>query len=201
MCHYSGDAPEIDALVEELKLRGIPVWVYRDGGFRIGDNTQEVAREVIADGTQTFGLMLYATPTAMTREFIRRIELHEAVRRKERDPDYLLMAVVSNMGFDDLARLSVEAIGEDLSIYHAHSIAAIDAEGIRPQPLRPQFQKLANKVLDYQLHTLCHRGGTDGVVGINLCTRDHLPPDSDDCLDIDATWLLNDVTTAQGRWE
>jgi hypothetical protein len=34
--HSSGDAPEIQVLAEELRLRGVAPWVDKEGGFQVG---------------------------------------------------------------------------------------------------------------------------------------------------------------------
>ena len=198
MCHYTNEDAEVTALAEEMHLRGVPLWLDHEGGFGAGDNTHTEARRVISDPAETFGLLMYATPEAFNRDFIQRIELDEAIRRKDRDDTYLLMAVPRRMGFMDMSRLSLSKLGEDLTKFHSHPIRDTDAEGVQPLPLRPQFAEIANMVLDNRLIAFDNKRNQDDVVGINYCTRDHLVPSDDDVLDIDATSLLKKDQSSNG---
>ena len=190
LCHFTQEDPEVSALAEEMHLRGIPLWLDHEGGFLAGDNVQTEARRVIASPEETFGLLLYATPETFERVFIQRIELREALRRKDADADYLLIAVPRRMSFADMSRLSRERLGEDLTLFHAQAIHDRDGEGIRALPLRPQFAEVANMILRQRLTRFIQTSGAEALLGINFCTRDHLPASADDLLDLDATRLF-----------
>ena len=199
LCHFTQEDGEVTALAEELHLRGVPLWLDHEDGFHFGDNVQAEARRVIADPDETFGLLLYATPEALTRDFINRVELHEAVRRKETDNAFLLLAVPRRMSFDRLAQFTLEEIGENLTLFKSQGIRDKDAEGIQVLPLRPQLAEIANGVLRHRLRALRQTTGSGDVIGLNFCTRDHLPPSPDDILDIDATRLFGpDPRQAEG---
>lgn len=199
-CHFTREDDEVTALAEELHLRGIPLWVDHEGGFMAGDNVQAEARRVISDANETFGLLLYATPETLERDFINRVELHEAIKRKERDADFLLMAVPRRMSFDKLAQLSLEKLGEDLTLFKSHGVRDKDPEGIKSLPLRPQFAVISNEILRYRLDAWQRSFGAEGILGINLCTRDHLPASPDDVLDVDATRLFQADAPASEAW-
>lgn len=188
------------ALAEELHLRGVPLWLDHEGGFGLGDKMQTEARRVIGDLDETFGLLLYATPEALTRDFINRIELHEAIRRKEKDDRFLLLAVPRRMSFERLAQLTLENLGEDLTLFKSLGIQDKDAEGIHSLPLRPQFAQIANEVLRHSLKAQRQSNVQDDLIGLNFCTRDHLPPSPDDALDIDATRLFSPAAPPAEAW-
>lgn len=191
LCYHSKDRGEVDALAQAMRMHGIAVWLDHERGFAAGDNVQSEARRVIADADETFGFLIYVTPETLTREFILRIELDEALRRKGRDPDYVLMAVPRQLTFAQLSRLSISAIGDDLTAFHSKGIAFPEHDGDRPpELLHPQFGEIADMVLRKRLMLLRQRRGAAACVGINLCTRDYLPPSSDDLVDINGTLLF-----------
>jgi SMODS-associated and fused to various effectors sensor domain len=200
ICYHSAYRAEVDVLAQELRLRGIPVWLDHDEGFALGDNCAAEARRVISDPNETFGLLLYASPEALGRDFIKRIELDEALRRKERDSEYLLVAVPRGMNFATFSDLCRRHLGEDISKYHTHSLIEKDAEGIHTMPLRPQLVDVARMVLVNRVASIATVAGADETIGINLCTRDHLMASPDDSLDIDATGLFSGTASPDGAW-
>lgn len=200
LCHFTHQDAEVTALAEELHLRGVPLWLDHEGSFGFGDNVQAETRRVIGDPDETFGLLLYATPEALTRDFINRIELHEAIRRKEKDGQFLLLAVPRRMSFDRLAQITLEKLGENLTLFKSQGIRDKDAEGIQSLPLRPQFAEIANEVLQHCLKARRQAAEQDDIIGLNFCTRDHLPPSPDDALDIDATRLFGPAAPTAEAW-
>ena len=184
LCHSSGFAHEIGALAQELRLRGIPPWVDRDGGFGFGGNCQTEARRVISDPGETFGLLLYATPGVFDRPFISNIELPSAIARKDGDDSYMLTAVTRKLSRGDFSSESQKHLGIDLNKYHGASIATQDDEKINDLPLRPQLRKVALGILQQRLPAILKSDAL--LVGINFCTRDILPSAFDDVLHIDA---------------
>lgn len=200
LCHFTRQDAEVTALAEELHLRGVPLWLDHEGGFVFGDNVQAEARRVIGDSDETFGLLLYATPEALTRDFINRIELHEAILRKKKDDRFLLLAVPHRMSFERLAQLTLEKLGENLTLFKSQGIRDKDTEGIQFLPLRPQFAEIANEVLRHCLKARRQADDQDEVIGLNFCTRDRLPPSPDDALDIDATRLFGAAAPPAEAW-
>lgn len=190
LCHYSGFASEIAVLAQELRLRGVPPWVDRDGGFGFGDNSQTEARRVISSAQETFGLLFYATPDVFSRPFIREIELATAITRKDEQPDYLFVIVTRKLGRGDLEKEARRFVSVDLNKFHGASIHDKDSEGINALPLRPQLQSIARGVLEKRLPFLLEQDAP--LVGINFCTRDYLAVAPDDVLDIDARAVVEE---------
>lgn len=190
MCHYSGFASEIAVLAQELRLRGVPPWVDRGGGFGFGDNAQTEARRVISSAQETFGLLFYATPDVFSRSFIREVELPSAITRKDVESDYLFMTVTRKMGRAELEKESRRHMNVDLNKYHGASVQDKDGEKINDLPLRPQLQNIARGVLEKRLPFLLEQDAP--LVGINFCTRDYLAVAPDDVLDIDARAVVEE---------
>lgn len=187
LCYPSSSRSEINALADELRLRGVRVWLDHERGFTIGDNCATEARRVILDPSETWGLLFYATPEALSRDFIRRIELESALRRKEADSNFVLTVLTRGLSFGDLSKLSLAHLGEDLSVYHSGSIQETDAEDLNERPLRPQLAKVAHDVLTSRLKLWSASQNSNDYLGLNFCTRDALAPSPDDWLDINAT--------------
>lgn len=186
ICYHSDFRTEVDALAQQLRLRGIAVWLDHDGGFAAGDNIHTVARRVIGSKDESFGLLFYASPEALSRDFIRKIELHEAILRKEHDSEYVLTAILHGLTFTEFSEQSQRKLGEDLSLFHSYQAKlAGDGQGI--DGLRALFAEVANSILRQRLKQFPGDHGSDVLLGINFCTREHLPPSPDDFLDIDAS--------------
>ncbi len=120
ICHYSGDAAEVYALAQELRLRGVIPWVDKQGGFLIGDSSPDEARRAIQE--DCFGLLLYATPEVFERPFIRDVEVPAGIQAVERSKDFVLFAVPRRLSFSDLSKQSLNYFGMDLSKYHTQGI-------------------------------------------------------------------------------
>lgn len=95
LCHAHEDAPEIRLLAEELRLRSVAPWVDKEGGCKVGDESAGEAERAIDE--DCFGLLFYATPEAFKSDFIRQVEIRRALRRKERDPSFVVFAVPRQM--------------------------------------------------------------------------------------------------------
>ena len=188
ICYYSGNRPEVNALVEELRIRGIEPWIDYDKGFRAGDATPSEARRALRE--DCFGLLFYATPEAFERDFIRKIELDQAIRLKEENKDFFLLAVPRRMSFSELAQLSLKTLGMDLSLFHSHPILDTDAEGINPRPLRPQFVEVANMILAKVLGRASQTKNATDFLSIHFNTREREPATAEDTLNIDWTPFL-----------
>ena len=184
LCHYSGDAEEINLLAEELKLRGIIPWVDKQGGYYLGDSAPEAARRAIRD--DCFGLLFYATPKAFERPFILNVEIPEAILVSEQNPEFILIAVPRGMDFNKLSEKSIKTFGVDLGTYHTQKIVPED-DG-EQRSLINQLQNLANLILQKQLKAQS-RIRTDGIFNLQFSTRELLPWNEDDILRINATSL------------
>jgi len=198
LCHSSGDAPEIQMLAEELRLRGVAPWVDKDGGFQVGDqNAGEAERAIDED---CFGLLLYATPEAFSSDFIRQVEVRRAVRRKQEDPSFVLFAVPRRMSFGKLSERSIEVFGFDLAAYSSQAIYKADGEVGRA--LRERLGAIADEVLDKVLRRACEKSGTDALQ-MQFSTRERLADEPGDVLCVDVGRLLessSDQTSRQEAW-
>jgi hypothetical protein len=199
LCHSSGDAPEIQMLAEELRLRGVAPWVDKEGGFQVGDqNAGEAERAIDED---CFGLLLYATPEAFSSDFVRQVEVRRAVRRIEEDPSFVLFAVPRRMSFGELSERSIETFGIDLASYSSRRIDDEDREVGRL--LRERISVVADEVLDKVLQRSCERGVTS-VLQMQFSTRERLADEPADVLRVDAEGLLkgiSDQASRQEAWE
>ena len=194
LCHHSRYAEEISALAQELRLRGVPPWVDREGGFGVGDNSKTEARRVISSDEETFGLLFYATPGVFERPFVTEVELLAAVARKDKESGYILMAVTRGLSRSDLEKQSRLRLGVDFNNYHGASIRDKQDDDINTAPLLPQLQTIARAVLEKWLPQ--QLSGDAPLVGISFCTRDHLSLLDDDVLDIDACAVVTENSEA-----
>ena len=97
LAHSSSDMKEVHLLADELRLRGIVPWVDKQDGFSVGDHAEDEARRNISECC--WGFLLYATINAFESDFVRRVEIDEANRRKRQDGAFLLMAVPRGISF------------------------------------------------------------------------------------------------------
>lgn|GEM_PF-4974102 len=199
VCYANGSRADVDELAAEIRLRGVPVWIDHDCGFNLGDNCQTEARRVIADPSETFGLTFYATPDLFKSDFIKRIELHEAIGRKDRDPYFRLSAILCGMDFKGLSDSSMEHFGYDLSAFHSSHLPRPRRKG--EVPSRKDLGSIAVAVLRDRLSILRMNPPPNGLFGVNFCTRDSLPPSEDDHLWIDATRILGDDGNCPENWD
>jgi hypothetical protein len=182
LCHYNGDAGEINLLAEELMLRGIVPWIDKCGGYYLGDSSPEAARRAIRD--DCFGLLFYATPQAFERPFITNVELPEAICAMEQNPCFIIAAVPRGMNFNELSTKSVKTVGIDLGKFHTQQINTED--GTEQSSLINQFRNLAVLILRQQLDTQSRKCPKE-IFSFQFSTRELLPSDEDDILCINTT--------------
>lgn len=179
LSHYHKDAEEIGELATELRLRGIVPWVDKDRGFILGDDNEKEARRVVRE--ESFGLLLYATGNVFERQFIRRIEIAEAKRMKEKDPNYLLVAIPRSIDFKQLEKLSKNHFHINLSDFHTIEIPG-------GTDIRPVLGEISRHVLCYVLDK-CQTHAKHPL-SLQISTRELLPDEHDDVLRIDASRLF-----------
>ena len=185
LCHYNGDAPEVYDLAQELRLRGIDPWIDKQGGFLIGDNAPHEARRAIRE--DCFGLLLYATPQAFERPFIRDVEIAAAFETAKLDKNFELFAVPRRLKFGEMSKLSQECFGFDLGQYHTQGISEPNKAEIGS--LINQFGEVARMVLRRQISNQVRMNATDRV-SFQFSTREMLPATENDLLQVDATNLI-----------
>ena len=192
LCHHSVAAPQVQQLASELRLRGIVPWVDKQrGGFKIGDSSPEEAHRVILE--DCFGLLLYATPGAFRRWFIRKVEIPAAREAKQRDPNYVLTAFARGVSFSNLSKQSKEQFGVDLGGFHSVS----SRRNITDEARRPDWIRTAVEVLRKWLSLQ----PVQSRISLQFSTRQLFPDDPDDLLRIDATELLATDSLAMDRWD
>lgn len=188
LSYYSGDAAELYPLASELRLRGIAPWVDKQGGFKVGDEAEPEARRAIRQDCS--GLLLYATRDALTRPFIRDVELDEARRVHAVDPSFVLTAVPRGIGFRTLGEAR-DQLGVDLSAFHGIPI--------RDEHVDDDRRAVANGVLERALGRAASR--VHGSVWLQFSTRECLPDEPDDVLRIDAVDVVADPGSWPAAWD
>lgn len=186
LCHPRGAADDVHRLADALRLRGIVPWVDQQGGFSLGDAQIDEARRVIRE--ECFGLLLYATEDAFTSDFIRRVELHEAIQVHDDDAAFALFALPRRIEFDELSRLSIETFGVDLANFASRRLAApgVNVEGVALDEL---FAGIAADLTQKVLRSDARRG--DPTLQLQYSTRERLADEPEDTLCIDATHLFS----------
>lgn len=196
LCHYRGDAHEVQELATILRLYGVRPWLDSEGGFLLGDSFVGEARRAIQQ--DCFGMIFYATPEAFERPFIRRIELNEAIQRQERDPDFVFITILRRMTIPELSKLSRQHLGVDLSLYHAHQLQ--EPDNAQNLSLTEQLQDVASRILSRVLKSSKHLYQQSKIFSLQFSTRDLLPEEDEDILTIDATQLFLSGSTERDSW-
>lgn len=197
LCHHSAHAASVLDLATELRLRGIAPWVAEDGGFMLGDDQDPEARRVIRE--ECHGLLFYATPGAIERDFIRRVELDEACRRVYRErlrrllplgpkARFTITTVTDGVSFADVAAASVRVLGRDLSRYAGAALGSGD----------PPLQRVdvAHEALRQRLPDVPRTG----VLSLQFSTRAPMPDGPTDLLRIEAEAALDASENALVAW-
>lgn len=184
LCHPRTAAAEVHGLAEALRLRGIVPWVDQQGGFTLGDAQVDTARRVIRE--ECFGLLLYATSEAFESEFIRRVEMNEAIGARDEDGVFLLVTLPRRIDFRELSRLSLATFGLDLAGFASRAMVneGSNAEG---EVLDALFAEVARELLPKTLASVPSR--TDSLQ-FQYSTRDRLADEPNDALCVDATCLF-----------
>lgn len=170
-------------LAEQLRVRGITPWIDKQGGFLVGDRNKTEARRAIQE--DCFGCLLYATPRAFERPFITDIEMPAAVEQYSRDADYLIFAVLRNLGFSDLAAKSQSTFGLNLADHHCVLVSdAAIAEGLA----RVARETLAKLVCGHEINQ-------KQSIRIQFCTREVFPPGEHELLCIDGRGVYGGYDT------
>lgn len=187
LCHQHDSAPEVHILARELRLRGLVPWVDKQGGFMLGDDQIDRARTVIRE--ECFGLLLYATRKAFGSDFIKRIELHEAIQAKDDDARYVLAALPRKLNYARLSQLSLATYGVDLASYASCALPrGKDIPDKTSRLLERAFQAVARDLLFGRLAP--PGSGANEVVQFQFSTRECLVDDPADVLRVDATALF-----------
>lgn len=195
LCHAGDDAPEIRVLAEELRLRGVAPWVDQEGEFKVGDESAGEAERAIDE--DCFGLLFYATPEAFGSDFIRQVEIRRALRRKEREPSFVVFAVPRRMGFRGLSERSIEEFGVDLAAYSSRALEGADGETV--EELRSRLAAVADEVMD-KILALAGEADFDCALRMQFSTRDLLVDEDGDVLRVDAVGLLEGPPDAAQAW-
>lgn len=195
LCHYNEDAGDVLVLARELRLRGIKPWVDQHGGFLLGDSTAAAARLALTE--ECFGLVFYATREAFSRPFIRTVEIDQAVRIKESDPNYLLVAVLRDLTFGELADLTRSQFGVNLASFHS---VGVISEGGDATYLRNQMAGVAKEVLIRALRLEASVIRGRGAADVQFATREMVASNPEEVLCIDATQLVNQVPPDPASW-
>ena len=197
LCHHAAHAASVIDLATELRLRGIAPWVAEDGGFMLGDDQEPEVRRVIKE--ECHGLLFYATPGAIERDFIRRVELRTACDRVRREritrllrlgprTPFFLTTVTDGVRWDEVKATSVKLLGHDLSRYAGAAIGSGDPPITRARVAWDAVRSRLN--------------GLPGAneVSLQVSTRAPMPDQDGDVLRIDAHGaLVGDPVMAWAR--
>ena len=196
ICHSRAAAAEVHMLAAALRLRGIVPWVDQQGGFSLGDAQIDTARRVIRE--ECFGLLIYATTEAFESDFIRRVEMNEALSAHDDDPAFQLVALPRQIDFRELTRLSLAAYGLDLAGFASRALTrnGVNAEGTTLDAL---FTEVARELL---LKVLALTPMPLDSLQFQYSTRDRLAHEADDVFCVDATRLFAEfgAMTDGERW-
>jgi hypothetical protein len=147
-----------------------------------------------------FGMVIYATPAAFERRFVRQVEVQAALQQKEYDPNFVLITVLRRMTLPQLGELSRRHLGVDLSIYHAYQLLDPDTE--QGQPLATQLTNVVRQVLPRVLHLAREQVSATGTLALQFSTRDRFPDQPEDVLTIDASHLFRTPADQMpAQWE
>lgn len=184
LCHPRRASAEVHVLAEALRLRGIVPWVDQQGGFTLGDAQIDTARRVIRE--ECFGLLLYATSDAFKSDFIRRVEMSEAIGAHDDDHAFQLVTLPRKIDFRKLSRLSLATYGLDLAGFASRALKndGTNAEGAALDAL---FAEVARELLPKALASV---SGRSDSLQFQYSTRDRLADEPTDALCVDATRLF-----------
>ncbi|MBN2502996.1 MAG: SAVED domain-containing protein [Anaerolineales bacterium] len=190
--YYSGDEKEVIELSSLLKLRGIKVWRDQEKGLLSGDATQQKIKEFIEG--HCFGFLFYATPKALSRDFIKKIEITEAIREYENNSFFRLITILRDLSFNELTAFSLKEFGLNFSNFFALSINEPFANSSQ------ECVSVAQSILD----KIC-QDETESIkeltpLKIQYCTREKIKDQPDSDFVIDATHLT-DIQFNSDAWE
>ena len=199
LCHPREAAGEVHRLAEALRLRGVEPWVDQQGGFSVGDAHVDEVRRVLRE--DCFGLLLYATADAFASDFIRRVELREALHTKYDDAAFVLFALPRRIRFDELSRLSTAAFGVDLANFASRPLVGpgVTVEGTALDAL---FAEVASDLAGKVLQQDPRRDGA--TLQLQYSTWERLADEPEDTLCIDATGLFptgREAVFDNERWD
>ena len=196
LCHPRAAAAEVHALAEALRLRGIVPWIDQQGGFGLGDAQINTARRVIRE--ECFGLLLYATTDTFESDFIRRVEMNEALGSHDDDPAFQIVTLPRRIDFRELTRLSLATYGLDLAGFASRALTGegVNAEGAALDAL---FAEIGRELLPKALAVV---PGPADSLQLQYSTRDRLADEEGDALCVDATRLFAQPGTVTDgeRW-
>jgi hypothetical protein len=200
LCYHSDYAAEVHVLAEELRLRGISPWLDTEGGFTPGQRTPAEARRALRE--DTWGLLLYASPGALGRPFIRDVELRSALDLADSDHTYSIIPVPRGLGFQELARQSQSQVGDDLTLAHGcRAFQDLPEACLTPEEVRPRSVTAARDVLAGYLRDLARSPNGRSDLPVLVTSKVEAPPLADEVLHIDAAPTLRGRPAPLGAWE
>lgn len=187
LSHQHDSIGSITQLADELRFRGIVPWVDKlPGGFRAGDDSEHEARRVIKNESSAF--VLYLTDRALCSDFIGRIELPEALLRKQREPSYPIVVISPHYRFSELRSLTKEHFGFDLAQAHGYTRSGDETT--------EQFlTRVSRQLLHRHVHDL---PDVADELWLSVNTYERMASAPDEYLYLDATHALEaDVSRTQ----
>ncbi len=122
-------------------MRGIQIWRDVDA-LPAGQITENEIRQAIR--SECWGLTAYVTRESMSADFVMRVELPAAVRRKQIDAGFPIVPVFRAIMLNEARKTSLERLGVDLTSFNGQIIESNVADSGK---LQHHLRLSANKVL------------------------------------------------------
>lgn len=180
-------------LAQELQLRGVIPWVDKTpGGFAAGDPSEAAARRVIGEAASGFVLVL--TKHTWCSDFIKTIEVPEALARLRRDPHFWGCVVSPEYGMGEISSTMREQWGADFTQFHGYS---------RNRRARESVQSFMNRVATEVLRKHLDTQAPANVdrIEISVSSFEPVPGSPDELLHLDVFHPLQGNPYHNGTWE
>lgn len=181
-------------MAEELQLRGIIPWVdKKPGGFAAGDESEATARRVIAE--EVSGFVLVLTEHTWESDFIKRIEVPEAIYRKRRDPSFWLCVVSPDYRMSCVSAKMLEKWNIDLAKFHSYPRHRSTKETL-PAFARRAALEVLRKHLDSTTHQVLESG-----IELSVNSYEPIAGEAHEILHIDAYHALGGHPYRTTTWK
>lgn len=140
LSHWRGDATIIGALQRALQFRGLHAWRDVDD-LELGQDFKDALRLAIREKVSAF--IALVTPEFLTRDIIWDIEVPEALARRERDPEFLIIPLFCGVSTGELTAACVKRGLADLSAFNGY-VFPLEAER---EPQETQIRLVAQRTL------------------------------------------------------
>lgn len=138
LSHWRGNAADVTALQRALQFRGLHAWRDTDH-LELGEPFEGAIRQAIREEVSAF--IALVTPTFLTRPVIWNVEVPEALARRQRDPEFLIIPLFCGVTPLELTATCTHHGLSDLSAFNGHTVASGAAKKVRNAELRRVAQR------------------------------------------------------------